>query len=117
MNMNIVMKHLLEDDMNYSEIARKLNVSRQAVHQAVTRYKNKTFVKPTTCVYPGLRNWMNANRVKVSAFIRLCDSSGKSDRTIRYYLNGEKDMRKSTIDTILKVTGLTYEQAFGDNVE
>ena len=35
-----------------------------------------------------------------------------TESTLRTYLTGKIEIRKSFIDKILKVTGITYEQAF-----
>lgn len=111
MNINVVMK-CLEDGMSYAEIAREFGVSRQCVHQRVYKYNNFK-VKETTCVYNGLRNWMNQHHVRVSKLILMLDDDSPHRQTMYGYLNGKHDMPKSAIDAILKVTGLTYEQAFG----
>lgn len=34
--------------------------------------------------------------------------------TLHQWLHGNREMRKSAIDKILRATGMTYEEAFGD---
>jgi transposase len=111
MDIQLVMK-CREDGMTYDEIAAKFNVSRQCVHQTVRAYENFK-VKATACVYIGLRNWMNEHKVRVSKLILMCNCNAHS-HTMYDYLKGKHDMPKSVIDAILKVTGLTYEQTFGE---
>jgi transposase len=112
MNIDLIMK-CLEDGMNYSEIAKQLGVSRQCVHQSVQAYENFK-VKETACIYTGLRNWMNKHKVRVSKLVSMCSDYNTHRQTMGGYLNGRHDIPKSAIDAILKVTGLTYEQAFGE---
>ena len=114
MDRNLVMKYLTEDQMSYAEVARKLGVSRQAVHQCV-RYKRKGHfhtIDETRCIYKGLRDWMNQNEVNITALSLMCKMEQCYPTMLRY-LSGASEIKKSAIDKILKATGLTYEQAFG----
>ena len=59
---------LREQGMTYAQIADKLGISKQAVAQALSQYNPKQFrfIKETTCIYKGLREWMNKNKVSVA---------------------------------------------------
>lgn len=109
---------LREQGMTYQQIADKLGISKQAVAQtlAKTDTARARQIKPSMCIYPGLRNWMNANKVSMAELVRRCGyvpySGNRSN--FRDYLNGRHDLRKPTIDKILEITGMTYEQAFGE---
>lgn len=61
------------------------------------------------CIYPAIRVWMQNNGCNFSA---LADMSGVCNNTISRTLRGRKGTSKYTIDQILRVTGLTYEEAF-----
>jgi transposase len=111
MNMQLVMK-CRENGMTYDKIAAKFNVSRQCVHQAVQAYE-KFKVKESACVYDDLRQWMNENHVRISQFCKMDEFNGKNAYSLRRYLKGDSEIPMSVIDIILKVTGLTYEEAFG----
>ena len=97
----------------YREIAEMYGVTYQAVAICCGRSKDGKFRAWTKdrCIYPNLRNWMNENRVSLKEFVRRMDkTSGKSEAVLRSYLNGTTYPPKKTIDLMLEVTGLTYEQ-------
>lgn len=109
-------KALREQGLSYTEIARRLGISKQAVQQGLAsrdvRYFQ--FVTEKGCIYPNIRKWMNDNRISVSEIARrmgLIPHSSTCER-IRGYLTGANDPNKFTIDRILAITNLTYEQAF-----
>lgn len=61
--------------------------------------------------YTGLRKWMIKNRINIAELERQCRCR------LMQCLVKEFEPRKSTIDDILRVTGLTYEECFKeDNV-
>lgn len=102
--------------MTCREIAEKYGVTRQAVYQATSKYKETQFKKvtPEQCIYPNVRDWMNKNKVSKNELKRrmgLTTAAGTSALLGRY-LKGTKYPLKQTIDKLLKVTGLTYEQFF-----
>lgn len=109
---------LREQGLSYTQIAEKLGVSPQAVRQALAKHNPKyfQFVTEKGCVYKGLREWMNENKVSRAELIRRMGYEPLSETHTRFgnYLSGRSDFRKTNIDGILKVTGMTYEQAFGD---
>lgn len=104
--------------MTYAEIADTLGISKQAVARALAKGNPSyfQFISPKACVYTGLRKWMNANKVSMSELIRRCGLQAHPESVERYrnQLSGRTDLKKHMIDKILKVTGLTYEQAFGE---
>ena len=107
---------LREQGFSYTEIARQLGISKQAVQQGLAEQDMRyfQFVTEKGCIYPNIRKWMNDNRVSVSEIARrmgLLPHSCTSAR-IRSYLTGRVSPNKPTIDKILSITNLTYEQAF-----
>ena len=108
---------LRDKGMTYQQIADHLGISYQAVAQTLTKYSPSHFriVKPSGCAYTNIRNWMNANKVGMSEFVRRCGlgNSYSNKNRMTGYLKGKSDPPKRTIDKILSVTGLTYEEAFG----
>lgn len=100
--------------MTYAEIARKYGVSRQAVQMACGKQDVSKF-RPWTedrCIYPNLRKWLNDNRVSLFEFVRRMEAIPSGHITYRYscYFKGGIYPQKRTIDKMLEVTGLTYEQ-------
>lgn len=93
--------------MTYAAIARKYGVSRQAVHSQIKKHCAPNInIKPSTVVFYGLRQWMCDNHIFVSDLERI------TGRCLRKALASGNISTKS-ITAILDVTGLSYEQAFG----
>lgn len=100
----------------YKEIAQMYGVSYQAVQQSCARHTPHLF-KPYNdkqVVYAGLRNWMNSNKISRAELIRRMGLIPHGTEMARCgdYLRGDVDLKKKTIDKLLEVTGLTYEDAF-----
>lgn len=62
-------------------------------------------------VYPGLEAWMHENCVSIRILANMC---GANNAVVRAWLCRKNDIMKRNVDKILRVTGLTYEEAFGD---
>lgn len=62
-------------------------------------------------VYPGLNRWMRKNDMSTRELSRKLDMC---NQTVYRWLKGDVDIRKYGIDKILRLTGMTYEEAFGD---
>ena len=60
-------------------------------------------------IYPVLYTWIIENFGSIYNFSKSVDMSDKALRTLLY---GEGGCYKHTIDMILEITGLTYEEAF-----
>ena len=71
----------------------------------------RSIYKSQKVVYPNIRKYLRKNLLPVSAFSDLC---GVSNRTMYTCLSGEVHPSKYTIDQILRVTGMTYEEAFSE---
>lgn len=102
--------------MTCREIAEKYGVTRQAVYQATAKYMESQFreVTPEQCIYPNVRDWMNKNKVSRAELIRRMGMAPApaTSSALGNHLKGTTYPLKQTIDKLLKVTGLTYEQFF-----
>ena len=97
---------LREQGMTYDAIAKRYGVTRQAVQDSISRHKNRTtYIKPTTVIFPGLRQWMTEHHVRVAELER------RTGRHLRQALSAGRISNQSN-ERILAATGLTYEQAF-----
>lgn len=98
-----------EDGMSYERIGQLYGISRQRVHQILTAPPKDHFhpMAVQKVRYVGLREWMLENRITLSKLDELCGTSRLASS-----VNLGCNFRKSTIDAILKVTGLTYEECF-----
>ena len=103
----IMIRKMRDAGLTYESIGEILGVSRQAVHQAAhagNGFRESTVNKVR---YIGLRKWMMDNGVSISELERRCGS-----RRLSYSLTRDCEPKKKTIDAILRVTGLTYEECF-----
>ncbi len=99
-----------EDGLSYERIGDILGISKQAAHQLAQRKESNDYFHEHAVRkvrYVGLRNWMLEHRVSMTRMVELCGITG-----IKVSLNRNLDLRKSSIDAILSVTGLTYEECF-----
>lgn len=97
------------DGCSFREIAEKLGVTKQAVQQAIPSIEKRAIKEIPDCVYPNIYAWMKKRMVSVKDFSTLCNVAYV---TIRRTLSGETTLNKTTIDKILEVTEMTYEEAF-----
>lgn len=115
------MKQDREAGMTCREIAEKYGVSHQWVHSVVGRYSPERFryVKEQACVYPNLRNWMNANKVGKREMLRRMglEAYPKNSTYLYTVMTGRRSPRKTYIDRMLQVTGMTYEELFYTEVQ
>lgn len=105
-----------EKGLTYQAIADKYGVSRQAVQQVCAKNCDAKFRgwDSSKCVYPNVRKWLNDNRITMSEFIRRMELETEATTHMRFgaYFRGMANPMKQTIDKLLCVTGLTYEQFF-----
>ena len=97
--------------MSLQEIADKFGVTRQCIAQLLPA-SSPSFRHPTNadkCIYPAIREYMQKNRMTYSRMASLC---GVTSMTIYNCLTGEVTPTKKTIDRVLEVTQMTYEEAF-----
>lgn len=99
------------DGVSIQEIADHFGVTREYIGQ-ITPTINTLAVrrkKLDSYIYPNISRWMKENRVCAS---KLAKTIGISPVTVSNMLSGRVNTTKSTIDKVLEVTGMTYEQAF-----
>ncbi len=68
------------------------------------------------CIYPGLRDWMNREQVsprRLTAMMGYSTYAGVV-RSLSDRLSGRAEIRIGDIRNILRLTGMTFEEAFGD---
>lgn len=67
--------------------------------------------KNTRSVFPGIHRWLWKNNTSIR---ELSARMNVNVMTLHQWLHGNREIRKSAIDKLLRVTGMTYEEAFGD---
>lgn len=106
-----LIRKMHDEGMTFEQIGRVFGISRQAAHEAMYCVGDRFQLSKVEMVkYVGLREWMIKNRVSFSKLNKLCGVT-----TIRNSLLGSFDLRKKTIDAILTVTGMTYEECFKED--
>lgn len=95
----------------FEEIGEHFGVSRQHIQQTLFFCKGPRGLDRSvkSCVYPNIARWMMENRIGISKFSERC---GMNQATLRLVLSVRGNPRKGTIDKILRITGLSYEEAF-----
>lgn len=97
------------DGCTYQEIGERFGLRKQAVHQSLA-HPTRRVSCPENIAYPGLARWMTENGVARRALAERC---GMADSNMSSLLLGRTNPTKKYIDSILAVTGLSYEEAFG----
>jgi hypothetical protein len=90
----------------------KYGLTRERMRQILEVYearRNGISGSLKSCKYPALKHWMIVNDLNYTRLARLC---GTTMESVRNGLTERTDIKKKTIDAILEVTGLTYEEAF-----
>lgn len=98
-------------------IAVKFGVSKERIRQIVPPIDGKTWKfedMQNRCVYPGIGQWLYEHRC---TYTKLANLAGVPMATVSRWMNGVHKPNKDAIDKILKATGLTYEQAFGEELD
>lgn len=99
------------DGETLENIAGKYGVTKERVRQLLTPSQRapKVFV----CIYPGLKKWMMDNEYSCPRFI---NDSGLPVHINTFYscITGKSTFNINVIKCILAFTGLTFEEAFGE---
>lgn len=105
----------------HREIAAELGITKQAVAQYFTgvyaKRKKQTVVTEKGCKYKGLRDWLNNRYMSLTELLQLMgyEYSPKSCSNLRYALTySESGLRMKDVKRILQVTGMTFEECFGE---
>ena len=100
---------------SYQAIADRFGVSRQYVYRLIGQQCKSEPYRNVNVPYTGLKKWMNESRYSIAELAR---ESGCTDNhsyvTITSYLQGSPRMDIDSIRKILRFTGLTFEEAFGE---
>lgn len=110
------MKELRDKGYTHREIAILYDISEQRVVWWLGKGDERYF-KPITekqCVFVGIRDWLNQNKVSITEFVRRVYGVYHTERrkSLLKHLTKKFDMKKQMIDRVLEITGLTYEEAF-----
>jgi transcriptional regulator with XRE-family HTH domain len=108
------MRERIESGMTLKEVGEELGITRQRVAQLVGSIREMREFTKTYSVYYGIDSWMKFNHVTYARFARMLGyaPSASNQTNLAKRLMGKVEVSKSWIDAVLKLTGLTYEEAF-----
>ena len=99
------------DGYAYQEIANKMGISQQAVRDCLLRSISRDSRNTRLfahCVYPNILKYMCNHKMSLSG---LANAAELNPNIVSRVLEG-RNFTKTSIDKILKATGMTYEEAF-----
>ena len=99
---------MLLDGHTLQTVGERFGISKQGVQQMLTVTNIRIDMAAQSCVYPNISRWMAQNGYGYMSIAKMCDIS---PQTVQRTLSKGSDCKKSFIDKILKVTGMTYEEA------
>lgn len=97
------------DGVSLQGIADHFGVSKQYIHQLLPGARRSNKKKYESYIYPNIVKFLRENNVSAKHLAELCDITNSG---INHFLSGKSGGSKTTIDKILAVTGMTYEEAF-----
>ena len=100
---------MLLDGHTLQTVGERFGISKQGVQQMLTVTNMRIDMAAQSCVYPNISRWMAQNGYGYMSISKMCDIA---PQTVQRTLSKGADCKKSFIDKILKVTGMTYEEAF-----
>ena len=99
-----IMIAMYDSGMTYQKIGEIYGISRQAVQKIINNGDGIRLGALMKIPYVGLRLWMLENRVTISELRKRLGT--------RVVINGRSNPQMETINKILEVTGLSYEECF-----
>ena len=100
---------MLMDGNSVEDIAKRFCVSCKEIRELFNLRETRVGMAANSCIYTGVSEWMRENNIGFSALASMTDTERG---VLRNSLIGHSEIKKSLIDKILAVTGLTYEKAF-----
>lgn len=95
---------------SFAEIGKHFGVSRQFIQQILpVSEKNRIEMSANSCVYKNISKWMIQNGISYS---KLAKYSGLSPSGVHKFLTGKGSVNKTSIDKLLDVLQMSYEEAF-----
>jgi len=106
---------LRAEDLTHEEIAEKLGCTKQNVSQLLNssiqeRCYARTW-RTRQIIYPEINKWLTSKNISLTRFSKMCGY--KTTMPIRRAIIDGRNVNKEVIDAILRVTGMSYEVAFG----
>lgn len=103
------------DGMTYEEIGNMFGVTGDNVRKSLAEYARQR-KGGFACIFPGIEKWMKEHKYTVSRLGRELNIA-PSRTWLANKLNGRTKFSMPEIKKILAFTGMTFEEAFGEEVE
>ena len=118
---NAKMYELRKEGYTHQKIADEFGLSCQRVNQILAERCEGKFRGWTEerCVYPGIRKWLNDNKISCSELGRILyghNLDGCCRETLAGTLKGKFTPKFAMINKLIDVSGMTYEQLFREGV-
>lgn len=108
------MLEMRNEGKKLAEIGQHFGISRQRVYQIIGGDQLYSGRPIKSCTFPGITNWLRCNSVsvkKMSENLNMCRSS------LFHKLWGNARFTLPEIKEILAYTGMTFEEAFGEEIK
>lgn len=109
----IDMFSMVLDGKTYEEIGQKYGISRQRVQQLLTT-NSRSHRAVNTIIYTGLKKWLIEQDMSVAKLQSLMGFESKNVARTYIKLRNKGIIKISDIKKILEITGLTFEECFGE---
>lgn len=114
-------KNMYDSGMTLMQIARKEGMTKQRVHQIVRKDYGITefqLNKINMILFPAIRDWMIGYKITLKEFCDTVSNTSHNEvsanRVEKFLINGSKTS-VGLIQDILKVTGISFEEAFKED--
>lgn len=73
-------------------------------------------LKKSNCIYKGLREWLNNNRISKTDLSRMIDPAANQNTIamLNRHMTGHTEFRMHSIKEIIRVSGKSFEELFGE---
>lgn len=101
------------DGHTYQEIADKLGVTRQCIHQMLgADRRSKVALNDKGFIYPNLMKWMIENGVPIYDLYKKMGYTSSDSSKVYKRLRGDIRFTICDIRKILEITGMSFEECF-----
>lgn len=97
------------DGYTLQEIGDKYGVTREAVRRMFAVVCCESGIVRKRYIYPNIADWMREKRMTQTA---LCKEVGMAQNTVSAIMTGKQNPNFSFVQAILRLTGMSFDEAF-----
>lgn len=99
------------------EIGDKFGVTRERVRQILSEAIRQRNTNMDEIIYVNIAKWLKQNEISLSKFSKMLDPKANSSTRLKNKLTKSKsELKISQIKKILEITGMSFEEAFEEEV-